>query len=129
MALLLSNSRLSAVLSGAFVSRLSSGCGVLHSWTNNYTAVGGVNHPFRSSSDASSSHQPRAGAELGPIHVVQAGLVKQLSELGWEVKFDGHLQFDAPNPTTDLQIGKLRLVSKAAKTVAEGSQDCCGSCC
>ncbi|KAJ7839977.1 arginase [Mycena olivaceomarginata] len=80
-----------------------------------------VGCPFRlcSSSDASSSHQPRAGAELGPIHVVQAGLVKQLSELGWEVKFNGHLQFDAPNPTTDLQIGKLRLVSKAAKTVAE----------
>jgi arginase len=42
--------------------------------------------------------------------------------MGWDVKFDGHLQFDAPNPTIDLQIGKLknpRLVSKAAKTVAE----------
>ncbi|KAF7368153.1 Arginase [Mycena venus] len=45
-----------------------------------------------------------------------------LSGMGWEVKFDGHLQFDASNLTTDLPIGKLknpRLVSKAAKTVAE----------
>jgi arginase len=66
--------------------------------------------------------QPRVGVDLGPIHMVEAGLLDQLKELGWAVKFDGHHQFEAANAITDPPIGKLknpRLVSSVTKAVAE----------
>ncbi|KAJ4478502.1 Ureohydrolase [Lentinula aciculospora] len=41
-----------------------------------------------------SGGQPKLGVDKGPIHLVEAGLVNQLEELGWNVKFDGHHQFE-----------------------------------
>lgn len=41
-----------------------------------------------------SGGQPKIGVDEGPIHLVEAGLVNQLQELGWNVKFDGHHQFE-----------------------------------
>jgi arginase len=54
--------------------------------------------------------------------MVEAGIVKELTELGWAVKFDGHHQFEEVNAITDPPIGKLknpRLVSAVTKAVAE----------
>ncbi|KAJ7864838.1 hypothetical protein B0H14DRAFT_2735855 [Mycena olivaceomarginata] len=65
---------------------------------------------------------PRVGVDQGPIHMVEAGIVKELTELGWAVKFDGHHQFEEVNAITDPPIGKLknpRLVSAVTKAVAE----------
>jgi len=47
-----------------------------------------------------SGGQGRAGVDLGPVALVQGGLISQLTNLGWEVAFDGHSQFaDIPyNP-------------------------------
>lgn len=53
---------------------------------------------------------------------MQAGLVSQLQELGWKVKFDGHHQFEEINAESDPPIGILknpRLVSRVTKSVAE----------
>ncbi|KAJ7085670.1 hypothetical protein B0H15DRAFT_363235 [Mycena belliarum] len=69
-----------------------------------------------------SGGQPRVGVDQGPIHLVQAGLVEQLTELGWTVKFDGHHQFEEVNVAVDPPIGKLknpRLVSKVTEAVAK----------
>ena len=62
--------------------------------------------------------------DQGPIHLVHAGLPQQLKELGWQVEFNGHHQFEDINPTVtdDPPIGKLknpRRVSKVCKAVAE----------
>jgi arginase len=49
-------------------------------------------------------------------------LVDQLKELGWQVEFGGHHQFEDIQAANDPPIGKLkrpRLVSKVAKAVAE----------
>lgn len=54
--------------------------------------------------------------------MVEAGLVQQLTELGWEVKFDGHHQFEEINTIDDPPIGKLknpRLVSRVTESVAK----------
>jgi len=69
-----------------------------------------------------SGGQPRAGVDDGPIHLVNAGLVNQLTELGWNVDFGGHHQFEEISAESDPPIGKLRnprLVSKVTKAVAE----------
>ena len=69
-----------------------------------------------------SSRQPRAGVDQGPIHLVEAGLIEQLSGLGWQVKFDGHHQFEDINAVADPPIGKLknpRLVSRVCESVAK----------
>ncbi|KAJ7749559.1 Ureohydrolase [Mycena maculata] len=69
-----------------------------------------------------SGGQPRVGVDQGPIHMVEAGLVEQLTELGWKVKFDGHHQFEEVNGITDPPIGKLknpRLVSTVTEAVAK----------
>lgn len=53
--------------------------------------------------------------------MVEAGIVDQLTALGWKVKFDGHHQFEEVNAITDPPIGKLknpRLVSAVTKAVA-----------
>ena len=66
--------------------------------------------------------QPRAGVDRGPIHLVNAGLVDQLKELGWQVKFDGHHQFEDLAVPNDTPIGKLknpRTVSRVCQAVAE----------
>ncbi|KAF8527043.1 arginase [Gautieria morchelliformis] len=69
-----------------------------------------------------SGGQPKAGVDDGPIHLVNAGLVDQLSDLGWQVDFGGHHQFEDISADTDPQIGKLknpRMVSRVTKAVAD----------
>ena len=60
--------------------------------------------------------------DQGPIHLVNAGLVDQLKDLGWQVQFDGHHQFEEVSAERDPPIGVLknpRLVSNVSKAVAE----------
>lgn len=55
--------------------------------------------------------------DKGPIHLVEAGLINQIEELGWRVVFDGHHQFEdipadplAPpngNPSDDSAVSTL----------------------
>ncbi|KAK7040911.1 Arginase, catabolizes arginine to ornithine and urea [Paramarasmius palmivorus] len=69
-----------------------------------------------------SGGQPRLGVDKGPIHLVEAGLVDQLKELGWNVKFDGHHQFEEITAESDPPIGKLknpRFVSRVCESVAQ----------
>jgi len=69
-----------------------------------------------------SGGQAKPGVDQGPIHLVKAGLIGQLQELGWKVKFDGHHQFEDINTATDPPIGILknpRLVSRVTRSVAE----------
>lgn len=66
--------------------------------------------------------QPRPGVDGGPISLVQAGLPKQLEELGWQVTFDGHHQFEEISTQDDPPIGILknpRQVSKVCEAVAQ----------
>ncbi|KAF8651454.1 hypothetical protein AX16_004753 [Volvariella volvacea WC 439] len=68
-----------------------------------------------------SGGQPKVGVDKGPIHLVEAGLIDQLTELGWKVKFDGHHQFEEIEAKSDPPIGKLknpRLVSRVTESVA-----------
>ncbi|KAG5221226.1 Arginase, catabolizes arginine to ornithine and urea [Salix suchowensis] len=48
--------------------------------------------------------------DRGPIHLVEAGLVDQLKGLGWDVKFDGHHQFEeiSAQYANDPPIGLLK---------------------
>ncbi len=60
--------------------------------------------------------------DKGPIHLVEAGLAEQLTELGWNVKFDGHHQFEELTVADDPPIGKLRnprFVSRVTESVAK----------
>ncbi|KZT39231.1 Ureohydrolase [Sistotremastrum suecicum HHB10207 ss-3] len=69
-----------------------------------------------------SGGQPKAGVDHAPIHLVNAGLPQQLKEIGWEVHFGGHHQFEEIETTNDPPIGKLkrpRLVSSVCKAVAD----------
>ncbi|KAF8350603.1 arginase [Amanita rubescens] len=69
-----------------------------------------------------SGGQPKPGVDKGPIHLVEAGLVEQLKELSWNVKFDGHHQFEDINSFDDPPIGILknpRLVSRVTESVAK----------
>jgi arginase family enzyme len=61
-----------------------------------------------------SGGQPRAGVDVGPIHLVEAGLPKQLEKLGWKVKFDGHHQYEEFQGYDDPPIG----IVKNTKTVS-----------
>lgn len=75
-----------------------------------------------------SGGQPKAGVDKGPIHIVEAGIVKQLEDLGWKVKFDGHHSFEdvSSSLTSDPPIGKLknpRLVSRVTQAVAKAVGD------
>ena len=66
--------------------------------------------------------QPRAGVDRGPIHLVNAGLIDQLSSLGWKVNFDGHHQFEEVDAQQDPPIGVLknpRLVSRVCQAIAD----------
>lgn len=69
-----------------------------------------------------SGGQHRVGVDKGPIHLVNAGLTDQLTELGWKIQFDGHHQFEEISAANDPPIGVLRnprLVSKVTQAVAE----------
>ncbi|KAI9511779.1 arginase [Russula earlei] len=69
-----------------------------------------------------SGGQRRVGVDKGPIHLVNAGLVDQLKDLGWAVEFNGHHQFEDISAEVDPPIGKLknpRLVSKVTEAVAQ----------
>jgi arginase len=69
-----------------------------------------------------SGGQRRPGVDDGPIHLVEAGLIKQLEGLGWKVEFDGHHQFEEISAEDDPPIGILRnprFVSRVTKAVAE----------
>ncbi|KAF5357957.1 hypothetical protein D9756_001455 [Leucocoprinus leucothites] len=69
-----------------------------------------------------SGGQPKAGVDEGPIHLVEAGLIDQLKDLGWAVTFDGHHQFEENNNLDDPPIGKLknpRTVSRVTRSVAD----------
>ncbi|KAH8099560.1 Ureohydrolase [Cristinia sonorae] len=69
-----------------------------------------------------SGGQPKPGVDKGPIHLVEAGLPDQLRELGWEVTFDGHHQFEEISTLDDPPIGILknpRQVSKVCEAVAK----------
>lgn len=66
--------------------------------------------------------QQKPGVDKGPIHLVEAGLIEQLKELSWNVKFDGHHQFEDINSFDDQPIGILknpRLVSRVTESVAK----------
>ncbi|KIM60652.1 hypothetical protein SCLCIDRAFT_1216715 [Scleroderma citrinum Foug A] len=68
-----------------------------------------------------SGGQPKHGVDKGPIHLVEAGLITQLEELGWHVLFDGHHQFEEISTASDPPIGILknpRLVSHVCECVA-----------
>jgi len=54
--------------------------------------------------------------------LVEAGLEKQLKDLGWQVQFDGHHQFEAIAEENDPPIGKMknpRFVSHVCKAVSD----------
>jgi len=96
-----------------------------HKFLPNPKTVAIVGCPF-------SGGQAKLGVDGGPIHLVNAGLADQLTELGWKVQFDGHHQFEDISAANDPPIGKLknpRLVSKVteavAKTVAEHAKKGC----
>ncbi|KAG5637759.1 hypothetical protein H0H81_003326 [Sphagnurus paluster] len=58
--------------------------------------------------------------------MVEAGLIEQITELGWKVTFDGHHQFDAVDVKNDPPIGILknpRLVSRVTQAVAQAVGD------
>ncbi|KAF8559735.1 Ureohydrolase [Imleria badia] len=68
-----------------------------------------------------SGGQPKLGVDKGPIHLVEAGLIEQLQEIGWKVDFDGHHQFEEIQAAADPPIGTLRnprLVSHVCESVA-----------
>ncbi|KAG6877728.1 hypothetical protein C0993_004545 [Termitomyces sp. T159_Od127] len=73
----------------------------------------------------------RPGVDKGPIHLVEAGLIEQIADLGWRVKFDGHHQFEDVDAASDPPIGILknpRLVSRVTEAVAKavGGHACNG---
>lgn len=60
--------------------------------------------------------------DQGPIKLVEAGLLDDLKELGWQVDFGGHHEFESIEAANDPPIGKLkkpRLVSKVCQAVAK----------
>ena len=65
--------------------------------------------------------QPRAGVEHGPIHLINAGLIDQITALGWKVNFGGHHQFEDIKVESDPPRGivkRPRLVSKVCQNLA-----------
>ena len=59
--------------------------------------------------------------DTGPIHLVQAGLIDQIKQLGWEVEFGGHHQFEEITVEKDPPVGVVkrpRLVSQVNQEVA-----------
>ncbi|KDN52976.1 Ureohydrolase [Tilletiaria anomala UBC 951] len=72
-----------------------------------------------------SSGQGRPGVEAGPNSLVSAGLLEQLTQLGWTVEFTGYQQFESivssEQLAKDTPIGKMknpRTVSHVTQAVA-----------
>ncbi|KAF9789830.1 Ureohydrolase [Thelephora terrestris] len=68
-----------------------------------------------------SGGQAKIGVDHGPIHLVKAGLEQQLKDLGWQVQFDGHHQFEEIIEESDPPIGNMknpRSVSRVCESVA-----------
>ncbi|CDO74321.1 hypothetical protein BN946_scf184449.g6 [Trametes cinnabarina] len=64
----------------------------------------------------------KLGVDQGAMHLVEAGLPQQLTELGWKVQFDGHLQFEDIWTEIDPPIGNLknpRSVSRVCEHVSK----------
>ncbi|KII88087.1 hypothetical protein PLICRDRAFT_29753 [Plicaturopsis crispa FD-325 SS-3] len=83
---------------------------VVHKFLAQPKTVAIVGCPF-------SGGQPKAGVDTGPIHLVEAGLPTQLQELGWNVRFDGHHQFEDVNALEDPPAGKLKNPRRVSKVV------------
>lgn len=69
-----------------------------------------------------SGGQAKVGVDKGPIHLVEEGLIQQLSALGWNVQFDGHHQFEEISAADDPPRGKLknpRFVARVCESVAQ----------
>ncbi|KAG8685981.1 Arginase, catabolizes arginine to ornithine and urea, partial [Ceratobasidium sp. 423] len=65
-------------------------------------------------------HRPASsGVDRGPIHLVDAGLERQLTTLGWKVKFDDHPQSEGIDQQRDTPLDPQapRLVSKVCEIV------------
>ncbi|KAF9457288.1 hypothetical protein BDZ94DRAFT_1228155 [Collybia nuda] len=65
---------------------------------------------------------PRGGVEKGPVHIVEAGLERQLTALGWKVVFNGYHKFEDMKAEGGPPIGNLnnpRLVSRVNESVAK----------
>jgi arginase len=59
--------------------------------------------------------------DKGPLHLIQAGLIDQVSTLGWNVRFDGH-HFEDVSVEQDPPSGivkRPRLVSKICESLAK----------
>ncbi|EDR14886.1 arginase [Laccaria bicolor S238N-H82] len=69
-----------------------------------------------------SGGQPKPGVDKGPIHLVEAGLISQFEGLGWNVKFEGHHQFEDIKTNDDPPVGILKnpkLVSRVTESIAK----------
>lgn len=87
----------------------------------NLSSGGQVRNLLQKRRPISQLSQPKLGVDKGPIHLVEAGLIEQLQEIGWKVNFDGHHQFEEIQAASDPPIGILknpRLVSRVAQSVA-----------
>lgn len=59
---------------------------------------------------------------MGPMSIIDKGLVAQLEELNWTVQFEGHLEFNHLRPDEDPDIGilkKPRTVSAITQYVSQ----------
>lgn len=76
-----------------------------------------------------SAGQKKGGVDLGPVQIIDAGLSKQLSKLGWSVDFTGHQPLDkveAQYKDNDPDIGVVRnsrTVSAVSKVVSDAVYD------
>ncbi|KAK9899740.1 arginase [Cystobasidium minutum MCA 4210] len=69
-----------------------------------------------------SGGQPKPGVDDGPMRLVEAGLLDDVKNLGWDIDFSDHHKFAIIDEKDDPPIGKLkrpRLVSKTNEDVAE----------
>jgi arginase len=67
-----------------------------------------------------SGGQGRPGVDHGPAHLVEMGLLKQITLLGWDLSFAGHLDFPLMTVEEDPNIGAIknaRYVSKSTKEI------------
>ncbi|TFK33139.1 hypothetical protein BDQ12DRAFT_691548 [Crucibulum laeve] len=70
--------------------------------------------------------QGKMGVEQGPVHLVNAGLLGQIKELGWNVRWDGYQSYEHLEEKitveTDPNIGRMRrprLVSNVCEEVSK----------
>jgi arginase len=89
------------------------------------STVGVIGVPF-------SGGQPKAGVDTGPHHLVEFGLLEQITNLGYRVSFGGHQQFGPvmllAQTEDDPDIGKLRrptYVGRVTAAVSKAVEDVC----